>query len=605
LAAYCVSEGMRNLRKTICHFYRTTGMILAVVCVLFALPPAGFSAVLYRSYVVKYDRGWDILCDAYRVQKDDWVYKIFRQKGEISSSDFREFLSIFKRLNPHIRDIDRIRPTQNILIPLKKLEPGTLPGQSSGVVTIPFVSISKVSEILESHSEIYRVKEGDTVSKLIAGRFGSFGTRSYREGLSLFKALNPDILNLNIIRTGQNIFLPDPAMRNEPWYHSLFDAHGDIKGEKGAAEQIESERVEAYGTIPTQDEPTPLYETAALLDATLLNKGTYFFPRKSNGDFELDLSRFPVFEMENGKRIVFRTSGDGLGIDMDILKSRWQEVEVVTLQAEASIEQILEAVFSARDQQHEKENVLSFTDHGLHITVRAQWIKAKPVDNDGKSRHICITMVENSTQQTPKMVSRYLDWHGIIIRDVLKKKSASLETKNPENPKFVQPDVTVLASTDHRVFVKGLMQALGYAYSENVSITFPYAGIQVEAVSNMVTTGNGNDFLVDFGDLYGDAAQEIEKTGLGMVRVSRQASLDEATRNILTALDATYAVDPLFIAAARPAEFNTVLKVPGYLVSRPGARDILLSSVPLHNRLLQFLNARDVKVVLTGLGREL
>jgi len=114
LAAYCVSEGMRNLRKTICHFYRSAGMILAVVCVLFAPPPAGFSAVLYRSYVVKYDRGWDILCDAYRVQKDDWVYKIFRQKGEISSSDFREFLSIFKRLNPHIRDIDRIRPTQDI-----------------------------------------------------------------------------------------------------------------------------------------------------------------------------------------------------------------------------------------------------------------------------------------------------------------------------------------------------------------------------------------------------------------------------------------------------------------------------------------------------------
>ena len=146
-----------------------------------------------------------------------------------------------------------------------------------------------------------------------------------------------------------------------------------------------------------------------------------------------------------------------------------------------------------------------------------------------------------------------------------------------------------------------MIEALGYSYSENISVTFPYAGMQVEAVSNLVTSGNGNDFLIDFGELYGDAAQEIQKTGLGMVHITRQDSLDDVTVNILGILDVTYAVDPLYTAAARPAEFNTILKIPGYLVSHPGEKDILLSAVPLHNRVLQFLNKRDVKVVLTGI----
>ena len=38
---------------------------------------------------------------------------------------------------------------------------------------------------------------------------------------------NPDVADLDVIYVGQNIVLPDPAMQNEPWYHSLFDTSGN------------------------------------------------------------------------------------------------------------------------------------------------------------------------------------------------------------------------------------------------------------------------------------------------------------------------------------------------------------------------------------------
>ncbi len=50
------------------QYNRTVCIVLVVFCLFFFLPSAGFSAVLYRSYVVKYDRGWDILCDPYIVK---------------------------------------------------------------------------------------------------------------------------------------------------------------------------------------------------------------------------------------------------------------------------------------------------------------------------------------------------------------------------------------------------------------------------------------------------------------------------------------------------------------------------------------------------------
>jgi len=583
------------------QYNRIACMVLVVFCTLFILLPSCFSAVLYRSYVVKYDRGWDILCDSYIVQKNDWVYKIFRQKGEISAKDFQEFLSIFERLNPQIRDIDRIRPHQNIFIPLKKLEPDTLPGQSSGIVTIPFVSISKASEFIESYSEIYSVQKGDTISKLIASRFGNLGTRSYREGLNLFRALNPDVINLDLIYTGQNLILPDPAMRNEPWYKSLFDKYGNIKGDAASVPPEKTETLEAAKALPRQSPPAPMSQTADLLDAKLLNRGTYFFPRASGVDFELDLSQYPVLVMEDGRRIVFTTGDDKLGAHEEVLRSRWKKLSIVPLEDASSTKQILDAVFRSENWQRNKEKELSLTDYGLSIAVRAQWISEKPADNEGKTRHICITMIDDNHQRTPELVTRYLDELGIIIKEVLQKNPASAKGGNVEEQAFVQPDVAALSPGDRKIYVKGLIEALGYAYSENISVTFPYAGIQVEAVSNLVTTGNGNDFLIDFGELYGDAAQEIEKTGLGMVHITREDTLDDITASILTALDITYAVDPLYTAAARPAEFNIILKIPGYLVHHPDEKDTLLSAVPLHNRILRFLNERDVRVVLTGI----
>jgi hypothetical protein len=53
-------------------------LLLWMLCV--TVTPAT-SAVLYKSYLVKYDHGWDILCDPYVVQNNDWLKKIFRKNG--------------------------------------------------------------------------------------------------------------------------------------------------------------------------------------------------------------------------------------------------------------------------------------------------------------------------------------------------------------------------------------------------------------------------------------------------------------------------------------------------------------------------------------------
>jgi hypothetical protein len=573
--------------------------LLSLWMLCIAVTPAD-SAVLYKSYLVKYDRGWDILCDPYVVQNNDWVYKIFRQKGELSSKDFREFIDIFKRLNPHIPNIDRIRPNQNIIIPLKKIEPGTFPDQASGVVSIPFVTISKLSDLLNSYAKPYEVRKGNTISELIANRFGSYGSKSYHEGLQLFKTINPNVDDINVIYVGQQLNLPDVALRNQAWYQSLFDAAGQIKRELlGSSTGITTLTAATTGAV-VKIPGDPVSETAAVLDGNLLNRGTYFFPRKGKEDFELDLSRFPVIELKDGSRIVFADKTDASKTDLNLLSALWENVHIIEIEKDTPVETILGAVFQDVPKEITQTEI-SFADNGMEVVVTAKWIKPEPPEEDGSARYTCISLIEDMTQRTSDAIVRYLGQHHVTIKDILENEDGIVEPESStaSSTPFVLPDVLTLTPINPKAFVRDLVEAMGNQYSRDITVTFPYAGIQVQAISNLVSTGSDREFLIDFGDLYGDAVTEIQKTGLKVVQIRQDESMNTLITHLLDAIGKPYTSDPVFYAAKRSTAFNTRIKIKGFLITTKDSK-MLISLIPLHNRVLQFLNEDGIKVVLAG-----
>ena len=68
----------------------TSAFLVIIILACLISPGPAYNTFLYKNYTIRYDRGWDILCDPYIVKKNDWIYKLFRQKGEISQKDFPE-----------------------------------------------------------------------------------------------------------------------------------------------------------------------------------------------------------------------------------------------------------------------------------------------------------------------------------------------------------------------------------------------------------------------------------------------------------------------------------------------------------------------------------
>ncbi len=571
------------------------------------------AAFLYKSYVVKKDRGRDVLCDPYIVQKDDWIYKIFRQRGEISQKDFPEFLSIFKRINPHILKVNRILPDQHIFIPLKILSRDSMMGQSSGIVTIPFVTISNIPEILKNHSTAYTVKQGDYLSRLVARGYGVPGTTSndermklYKEGMKLFRLINPGIVDPNLIHAGQKIYIPNPLIRNQPWYKSLFDASGNIV-EEIVLDHTDASRTRDTAAVAavTRKEyiaPSPLEQLAHVLDARLLNKGTYYFPVQGEEDFGLDLSRFPVVELKNQGRIMLHED-DIQGYALNAIRSFWKNVIIVPASQKSSLDQLFDSVINSTFKDSIK-NKLSFSDQGVEANITARWIIEKQLGDENKAHSVCMNFIENQDERIPDSICRYLESHGIIVKDIIKDGKNTKKYKK-EDVNHLQSDknITFINTLEIKDIVNDLLKIMGYNYEQNIKITFPYEGIQVEALSNLISLkDDARLIIVDFGNIYGEAVSAIKRAGMEVVRIDTEDNINTAIQKLLKGIGLDYTIDPMFFVAKRPEKYNTSLTIPGFLVADSEGKNILIATVPLHNELIQFLRDRDLKVVIIQVG---
>lgn len=100
----------------------------------------------YKRYSLYRYNEFYILCEPYTVQDGDWIYKLFRAKGELSQEDFGLFMRIFKNLNPHIKNTNTIKSGQRITIPLKKSKSNDFKESSPGVVELPTITLSQLTD---------------------------------------------------------------------------------------------------------------------------------------------------------------------------------------------------------------------------------------------------------------------------------------------------------------------------------------------------------------------------------------------------------------------------------------------------------------------------
>ena len=282
-------------------------IIPVVLC--FFTPCAVFSATGVKTSFKKYalfayeDQLY--LCEPYLVRQNEWLYKIFRQKGEISASDFPLFLRIFKHINPNIGNIDAISPGSRILIPLKPVDNNAYEPENNGTVEVPMLAFSTSIPpgMVSQHTYKHKVKAGDTISELLSKEFLTSSGNVSKVGEKAILHLNPNMKDINYIYQGKSITLPDPSLLLQPWFNNFIDMK---KADLPLTENMPEEET----TAPHAPKQISMAELAQLkrytqlIQGHLMHQGRLFFPPANPADESksIDLSKTPVMIDDTGKK---------------------------------------------------------------------------------------------------------------------------------------------------------------------------------------------------------------------------------------------------------------------------------------------------------------
>ena len=331
--------------------------VFLFVFVLAGVPESAASEVgiktSYKQYNIYEYQGEKILCEPYVVQKDDWLYKIFRRNGVISTQNFPLFIDIFSNINPDVNNVDIIEQGESILIPLRKIKKDDYIEKAPGIVQVPVINYADVPETFKPYITKHKVNKGESVSRLIDQQFLNRDGSISKQGIKAFKLSNPNINNIDLIYEDSSILLPDPELLSKPWFQSLFSENLNSLGVRKA--KIKNKRKMPSKINEYQNAQLEKY--ASLIGGTLSSSGNYYFPDQNNNMSKIDLSITPIIKLENGQKILLIPEDLYNKSIINALKNRWENIK---------IQQISEAINNFKKIETRSKNI-SLTEFKLFI----------------------------------------------------------------------------------------------------------------------------------------------------------------------------------------------------------------------------------------------
>jgi len=307
----------------------------------------------------------------------------------------------------------------------------------------------------------------------------AYGKNRLQEAIRQFRILNPLISDINRIYPGQRL-------------------------------QMFNDQPESPPNLLAETE-TPFQQAAKILHARLIQNGDFFFPREGASDFQLDLRRFPIMDLQDGHRILFNLDSCLQPSELLTIKRYWTNLHPIVLSLPTHKHRILEAVQA-----------------GTRTTAAEVYRERTPVSA--------------STMKAESSSGRIICIHA--------------ETQF--------------------ALVEQIISCLGLIWHRQAELSFPYAGVQIRALSNLIDVPDGMPVLVDFGQFSGDAEAALQSNGFNVAAIQGTDSGPMVLEKIFTTINKSNSP----AITIRPYLPNPP-GVTGYHIIRPNAPDILVLMEPL------------------------
>ena len=521
--------------------------------------------------------GKKVLTETYTVKDGDHLWQLLRERELLEKKNLAELLSVLKRLNSSLENVDMIHPGQRIVIPLVISPAGgiNLPDKMAEVETVPLETIDDLE------LEEYVVRQGDSIIKIVEDLYDIPHRELYDEYLSSLRRLNPSIKDLNTVYPGQKIRLPiySPKVVRQP-----------IKEALPVSEPMTELQKEDVKVVAGQ-----LAEIFTLMGEQWLQTGEHFFPLKAGGQLKLNAGSYPIVDLKNGKKVIVDLYNDLPERMSNLIMSNWDNYAVVHIKGDDDLRKAFDGIIAAcgyRKIYGPGEPLVS----GGEIPARITADKIIDQDYGATAEKNMITVInfrDEGAARNPDVIVSYLELSGIKVIDY-----PIQAVEAPNNS--MDPDVLNSVS-DMRSLVETLLGLAGRDFSTDVELPVYKNGkgdFNLVVHADYSVSIDGREHIIDLSGLGKDIVSLLKEDQYMVHSISNKKSPFDVLAGILDFLEIEYEDGPhQFPSISGPDTRNIILNIQGISFKDSNSKSIFATSLKLPQGVILFLNLNGYRVL--------
>ena len=567
-------------------------------------PPGPEPHLVFKKSVVvkKYAEGL-AHTEQHEIKKGEHLWKILREQYRMSDTSINFFCKIARAVNPEIKDLNVLQPSQNILLPFK-----FIPGDGADNSTI----------MIQTQDYHHVVKPNEHLGQILRTKFNLPDDIIFnRITKSLIQDANPGIIDLNNISPGQTIMVP-----REVFAMQQFIAQDvlpeQILRQPEALPQPELESAMAETPVTEADlsreinQPAPqemsfteeplnneeleikkmLSKMTRQFEGTDNSTGHAVFTPDDSEPVTLDYSQFPTYNFPSGKKVVLDYGGRLPEKTRNQISNQWENAEVVSVQASDDMEAIIGRVLDVCGfYKVEKDADYTVSRDAIQLSVSGSWIVFK---DSGLHNVFVVNLAQDGTSSMSPSLRSYLSGIGLEVMDIgTTDDSVAGEGKTRPRAAYTET-VAPSALTD------AILNMLGISFETDYKTSIfqnMYSGFTLEVMADRMFKINGETRLIDFSNLPARITNIIEQQGFKLLQIAPgEESLDSVAGRLLEFCGADFQSPPVTLDFDRGKRKHVSLTMPGYLVQTPHGR-ALLTGTHVNESISDFLREMDIALV--------
>jgi hypothetical protein len=362
----------------------------------------------------------------YVVKEGDWLFGIMQSQAGLTLHRS----TIIKKLNPNIKDVDRIYPGQVLILP------------DMG----PPASADKDGS---SPTEAYAIKKGDSITRIAIRQFNITKLSEVIKTVNEIKRLNPDIKNYNLIYPREILRLPR---------RSIIITKQEAKvSEVESPTQVEDLSKEKQLMLP-EARLAVIRHVIGRMNGSLITTGKYYIPIPQVGQVTIDCTTIPAVELDDGNIVLLDFSDRIPDTLRNMIKANWNNYHPIKVNDLENTAATLQKIVNASSNYTMKKRSAPYiTGNSPTLQVSVDWIITKS-NPEGNPYLQGLSFVTDNVQLLPKPFIAYAERNGLIITEIM----VGNGVVSASDEEYTVPQVSTLKAGTNIELINALLNELDY-----------------------------------------------------------------------------------------------------------------------------------------------